>query len=523
MASKKFDLAEFAASLGGNVSKSDTAAPEVRMIDLDDIVSNKANFYGVDRKELGPLADSIAMAGLEQFPVVMAHPKDVGKYLLISGHRRCAALRLLVGEGREDLRQVPCHVRTYASSALAELMLIMGNSTARVLSHADISRQAERIEELFYQLKEEGYAFPGRMRDIVAQACQVSGPKLARLKVIREKLYCDWMYWFERDALSEQAAYALARMPVELQSRLAAVCKDKMISGAAAENILTRSQSGWIWVPTLTCPDGKACRHGDAFLRHDAEHSAEMCGGKTCCLECPRAKTSWYPCDRMCGRAKALRKEGQDEKKAAETDRKRKNSDRYKAETQVNAQRLVPLLALVNSGDGETISWRGYRPAIKISTVLAWANGEFDPEEIWTEPELVPEQGDSRNLAAIARRFGCSADYLLGLTDDIIPAEVTLEELPEQAEQILEQADREPRLLQWRPIANPPADGQHIFARMGCLDYLVGSWQEDGLHALGSCGLIALPEDIAVWMPVPAEDAVYMLLGWETCDGCQNS
>lgn len=515
MAKKPFDLSEFAAGLG--VSKLDTpAAPAVELIDLDNILDNNGNFYAVDKDALGALANSIAMDGLQQYPVVMAHPTEAGRYLLISGHRRCAALRLLVEEGREDLRQVPCTVRSYASPAMAELQLIFANSTARVLSPAEICRQAARMEELLYQLKDEGYEFPGRMRDIVAKACQVSASKLARGKVIREKLYCDWMYWFDRNALSEQAAYALARMPVELQSRLAAVCKDKIISGAAAESILTRSQEGWSWTPELSCPDGKSCRHGEAFLRHDAEHSFEMCGGRTCCLECPRATTNFYPCDRMCGKAKAIRKEGQDKKKAAETDRQRSNSDQYKAKTQANARRLVPVLALAHSGDDETISWRGYRPAIKISTVLAWANGEFDPDEIWTEPELVPEQGDSRNLAAIARRFGCSTDYLLGLTDDIAPAEAIIEEPveepSEQAEQVLEQADEEPVLLQWRPIDDQPRARQHIFVRMVSGVYLAGYWR-DGLHGLSDCGMIAMPEDVAAWMPIPAENEVYMLLG----------
>ena len=171
-AKRAFDLSEFAASLGGDVSKLDTSAPVVTLIDLDDILDNQANFYAVDKDSLTSLVNSIAMDGLQQYPVVMPHPSKEGKYRLISGHRRCAAIRLLVEEGREDLRQVPCTVRSYASPAMAELALIVGNSTARTLTAAEISRQAERMTELLYQLKEEGYEFPGRMRDIVAQACR---------------------------------------------------------------------------------------------------------------------------------------------------------------------------------------------------------------------------------------------------------------------------------------------------------------------------------------------------------------
>lgn len=54
------------------------SGPEVKMIPLDDILNNKANFYTVDKDALKPLADSIAMDGLQQYPVVMPHPEQEG-------------------------------------------------------------------------------------------------------------------------------------------------------------------------------------------------------------------------------------------------------------------------------------------------------------------------------------------------------------------------------------------------------------------------------------------------------------
>ena len=157
MSEKTFDLS----AMVKTVSNLDTsaAAPQVRMIPLDDIVENQANFYSVDKAELSDLVNSIAMDGLQQYPVVMPHPNQPGKYQLISGHRRCAAIRLLVEDAehpREDLRLVPCTVRQYQSGALAELQLILANSTTRKLSAPEISRQAERMTDLLYQLKEEG-------------------------------------------------------------------------------------------------------------------------------------------------------------------------------------------------------------------------------------------------------------------------------------------------------------------------------------------------------------------------------
>ncbi len=513
-AKRAFDLSEFAASLGGDVSKLDTSAPAVTLIDVDDILDNQANFYAVDKDSLTALVNSIAMDGLQQYPVVMPHPSKEGKYRLISGHRRCAAIRLLVEEGREDLRQVPCTVRSYASPAMAELALIVGNSTARTLTAAEISRQAERMTELLYQLKEEGYEFPGRMRDIVAQACQVSAPKLARLKVIREKLYRDWQYWFERNHLPEQTAYALARFPAEFQERLAQVFKEPP-SGMAVERLLERYNKGWRWEPDLTCPDGKRCKRGDSFLRHDGDHIWDMCGGQTCCLECSQTKTACYPCDRMCSKAKAARAAKRDEDKAAVDALRRKNSDKYKSETSANAQRLVSLLEAAHMGDGETISWRSYRSPIKVSAVLAWAKGEFDPEEIWTEPELVPEQGDSRNLAELSKRLGCSTDYLLGLTVWPDPIQTVCDPASiDAAEQALEQAETPPQLLRWLPISELPAYWQSIVARMDRDRYLAmaGLWDGEALYDFVGEERLAVAEDILEWMPIPGENDVYMLL-----------
>lgn len=315
---RQFDLS----AMMSVVSDLDTtvSSHQVQMIPLEDILDNKANFYKVDKSALGDLANSIAMSGLQQYPVVMPHPQKSGKYLLLSGHRRCAALRLLAEDGehpRPDLRLVPCTVRQYESEAMAELQLIFANSTTRRLSNAELSKQAERLEELLYQLKEEGYSFPGRMRDQVAAACRVSAPKLARLKVIREKLKApEFLYLFEKDRLREQTAYALARLPEDFQRRLAVINPD--LSGNAAELILKKYEEGWRWEPELTCPDGKPCKRGNSFLRHDSECSSYMCGGKTCCLDCEQAKRSCAPCSRMCSKAQALRKEIRDDEKAKE-------------------------------------------------------------------------------------------------------------------------------------------------------------------------------------------------------------
>lgn len=421
MGNAKFDLS----AMVDTVSNLDTAAaaPQLQLIPLEDLLPSPENFYQL--RDVDGLADAIALEGLQQPLVVTPCPGKAGKYRIISGHRRRAAIEKLVKDKahpREDLRPVPCLVRIYASQAMAELQLILANSTARVLTNAEISRQAERMEILLYQLKEEGYQFPGRMRDQVAAACKVSAPKLARLKVIREKLKApELVLLFEKDKLSEQAAYALARLPEDFQARIARIMGAKAadIGGGKAENILKLYGEGWRWEPDLQCPAGKPCHRGDTFLRHDLE-SYDVCGGQKCCLKCARAKDSYSPCDRMCSKAKAARKEKKDKQEAQAAQEREKRMRQYQKETQRNAQRLLPAIDAAGLPDESKFNWRNYWRRISVGDIRQWAAGQFRSDMCLNGPELDPQC--LGKPAALAELFGCSTDFLLGLTDDFRPA-----------------------------------------------------------------------------------------------------
>lgn len=421
MSKRNFDLGSMLAA----VSNLDTsaAAPEVRMIPIEDIIPNKANFYQIDKEALKPLADSIVLDGLHHYPLVMPSPTKEGKYQLIDGERRYTAIKLLVEDPdnpRKDLRLVPCTVRQYKSAAMAELQLILSNSTNRVLTNAEVMQQASKMEMLLYQLKEEGYEFPGRMRDQVAAACKVSAPKLARLKVIEKHLILDFMHLFQKNKLPEQTAYALARLPAEFQRRVSFSMPPGGVPGYAADTILARYEKGWRWdAKDLTCPDGKACKRGDTFLRHDLEHYHEMCGGNTCCLKCDRASSQWCPCDRMCSKAKVRRKDAKDERDARELAARTKVSKKYEAETLKNAERLLRAIEAAGLPDDAEFRWREYWPMVSVATVRKWAVGEFD--ELLTKSELPPEKLEAP--VALAELLGCSTDYLLGLTDELKPRE----------------------------------------------------------------------------------------------------
>ena len=214
MASKRFNLGDY------NLPGLSVSAPEteqIKLIPLDLIDPDPNNFYSLEG--IDELAANIETVGL----LDPLRVRPVGeRYTLVSGHRRRAACMLIRDGGSEMFKNgVPSIVeRGEASDALRELRLLSANSATRIMSDADLSKQAERMTAVLYQLKQEGYKFPGKMRTIVAQACQVSESKLARLHAIRANLCEPMLGMFDKGRLNESVAYRISQETPETQERI---------------------------------------------------------------------------------------------------------------------------------------------------------------------------------------------------------------------------------------------------------------------------------------------------------------
>lgn len=478
MAAKKFSLAELIAE--GKVPELGTKPQrQIEYIDFDLIDSDPNNFY--ELSDLPQLASNIELFGLQQPLLVRTNPDDPSRVIIVSGHRRRAALQLLIDkESREDLRAVPCiREAQTGSDAFNKLMLIYANSDTRKMTAAEISKQAEEVEMLLYQLKEEGIEFPGRMRDHVAEACKVSKSKLARLKVIRENLSPDFFDAFERNTLPEQTAYLLAQLPMEFQQRLFRVASVKDLRGSYVEEIKRLYEGGTRWVCNMTCPNGKPCTHGDAALRHDLECYYEKCKGEKCCLTCEQATRSWSPCERMCSKAKAQRsaaKKAEDEKEAAE---RQKRTNSYQKKTRINAERLLRAINAAGVSDKVNIQWE--YSGHTVAEIRKWAAGEFAEGSDWWGEKLQPEK--CQHPIDIAKKLGCSADFILGLTDELKPAGAATSECAGVA---------------WYPASVEPKSGTEVVVidDLGCADngkYFSG----------GSFDGSVLWKEVVLWTPAP--------------------
>ena len=219
MAGKKFDITKFAATLPEAVPESGTT----REIPVGDILDNPRNFYPrPDNNALGALMESIQANGLLEPPTVV--PDTDGKYRLISGHSRMAALRLLAANRDEAVAKqfstVLCRVLP-AMTEEQELCAVIEANRQRVKSPALLAEEAERLTKIYIKRREAGEELPGRIRDRVAEAMQVKKTKLANLSAIKNGLKVPGIIarW-EKSELPEAAALEIARMDDETQYRL---------------------------------------------------------------------------------------------------------------------------------------------------------------------------------------------------------------------------------------------------------------------------------------------------------------
>ena len=432
MAEKKkgFDLA---AALGG-VSNLDTGMEgreQIEYIALNLIHQDERNFY--ELPGIPELAANIEFAGLQQPLRVRPDPEHEGQYIIMSGHRRHAALTQLAGEGQDRFRLVACIVEkpsgqtSEVEAMLQELKLIYGNSDTRRMSSADISKQAERVEILLYRLKEAGVEFPGKMRDHVAEACKVSASKLARLKVIREKLAPDIKKLWEKGKLKEAAAYAFAQNDHDVQMMVFAQLKKSEYNSDPqwwyehevknwAEKIKKENK--------LKCPYGHCDKCDNAEKRLERMHRRNWddhcCDGGKCCHGCPNLASCKSACPHLADEilaAKAKRKEEKAKEKAALVERNRPD-----------VEQITELW--VRFAQARTLAGKSMEEYVKAAGIYT----DEATKKRWPEQEKgkkitrdsgLPYSGgygtslwDVRRLRKAADVLGCSLDYLLCRTDE---------------------------------------------------------------------------------------------------------
>lgn len=483
----EFNLADFLK----NVPKADTSWQIVKIsLDLidDDPRNSIYTIRGIDE-----LAANIQTVGLLDPVILREHPDAEGRYILVSGHRRRAAYKLLAAENAE-YQEIPAIIQAEAGSpALQELRLIYANAHNRTRTSAEISEETARITELLYQLKEEGMEFPGRMRDHVAEACQISKTKYARLKVIRDKLSPAWASLYKAGKLNEAMAYVLAQQSAEwqeviYQAQVTPESKINLLSVGHLEACIREMQR----VSGLTI-DGQCntCTHQSRMVERAAKIRDAWVGinCRGCCFSCNSLATCKDCCPDAKGKKAELRATAkQAEKEAADRMAARNAPDI--AEIQNIYRRVAERMATCGT---DTAEYRDAALRQYSSASLYLEESLAGKREIFAETWL-PFGEDvtirsARKMVAAADMLQCSLDWLLGRTETVEMAETV---------------KPEPAALRWQ-TGTPLTDGDYIVlvkespddhAYIDDRKFRNGAW----MRVYGSMEPIVLG-----WLPMPED------------------
>ena len=197
-------------------------------LNYKEIIVTKHNKYSMD--EIEDLATGIHMAGGLQQPLVVG--RIDGEYRLVSGHRRLAAIEILVNEGEEEFAEVDCRFKDMTEVEF-RMQLLIGNTFNRKMTDYDRMVQASEWKEVLQQAKKEGAFKPEkgtRTRDYIAQIMGVSPATIGELNRIENNATDEVKEQLKEGNITMTAAAAASTLPEEDQNAIAE-------AAAAGENI----------------------------------------------------------------------------------------------------------------------------------------------------------------------------------------------------------------------------------------------------------------------------------------------
>lgn len=230
----------------------------IREIDIDDLVPNDNNMYGL--RDIDLLASMIELNNyhLETLEVEEI-PQEAGKYRIIAGHRRQAAWRKLLDNHSTEKRTLPCIVRRFddvsltledenggeeeccfSSEQMSLVSLILSNLGQR--KEKTLEEQVWEIEQLepyakaLYRFKKSNNEYKGSFRDFFAkEILEISPAKLQRQSSLSNLSENAKKAVYEDKSISETAAVKLATLPEENQNEFVRSLQEGEINGTVSD------------------------------------------------------------------------------------------------------------------------------------------------------------------------------------------------------------------------------------------------------------------------------------------------
>lgn len=227
-------------SLLKEITEKNQETSQIIYLDIEEIEKNPQNFYGL--RKIEELAGLISVSHLVE-PLTVTKTIE-GKYKLISGHRRRAAVQMLLEEGTYTDRKLPCIVKTWEKleieqengetiefdeDAVEMLNLIASNRGQREERTIDEKLQEVKYLEKFARAvyNKKNNRRRGRFVNFFAEEIlNISKSQLLRMNAL-EKLTESVRHLVETNEISESAALEMASMAEAEQEE----CLEKIKTG----------------------------------------------------------------------------------------------------------------------------------------------------------------------------------------------------------------------------------------------------------------------------------------------------
>lgn len=235
---------------------------ELKYIDVYDLVPSENNFYSMH--DIEEMAQAIKIAGGVKQPGLVV-PMGGGKYRLIAGHRRRAGSILLVNQGEENYRFMPCMVEevreseadTEAGESPEELqeinegILLIVTNCQRIKTDWDKVEEATRLRELLAR-KRKFQKVPGKTRQIIAEQLKTTPAQVGRYESIAKHLLPEFKEAMKAEQVNISVGYELSTLSEKGQRRALAEFREKgalsiedVKRQKSAEDLPGQTSFGW--------------------------------------------------------------------------------------------------------------------------------------------------------------------------------------------------------------------------------------------------------------------------------------
>ena len=205
-----------------NAIVGNTLTESIKMIDISELHSSPDNYFQLERVE--EFAETIlGQGGVKDN--LLVRPLQTGGYEIISGHRRRAAVQLLIDRGENISHLLPCLVQEYSDDDDRMLDLVLMNISTRRLSDSELWQSYEKINAILIKKKEAGQKF-GKIRESLAELLGVSPAQVGKMQNVERNAIGEVKEAIENGELSISTANEIAKLDEDEQENLVQRAED---------------------------------------------------------------------------------------------------------------------------------------------------------------------------------------------------------------------------------------------------------------------------------------------------------